>query len=456
MYSQIAQLISQNLRDNDEELITPEKLREVFTQAVADLGSGANLMGIAYPATDLVTVPDNKQWYFTDGRQYGTYTLATNGTTVTRTVNPGDIWLFYAIDGTGWHAALLFKGLGYNTRGGLGEVVIDTGRQQPDTPTPIYYPPLTGDIIRMTVDDVEVAVSDHITFEDGNTHRVTLLLSDTYRTETPYQLFRGCTHTSVELPEGIESVQQLEGTIGTLVLPSTLAKITAGALSRSSVTAVRFLGAPPAFFSTTARDELMNVTRIYFPEPYRHLYQRRPDFTAVAKSRQQGQFMQDYENKNLFDVSKAFDTTGNDYLRRDGTFGTPDTNDALVTLEITSGQNNTYTVTDSSLTPTQVQTLVAAGKDVTALATIDSDLDVYLSIALNTSSGVLFTVTQALFAINIVALMGDVANDTWTFGMELVPSVPAPTRADEGKLLSVNSNGEYALVTIVNSENIAY
>lgn len=35
-------------------------------------------------------------------------------------------------------------------------------------------------------------------------------------------------------------------------------------------------------------------------------------------------------------------------------------------------------------------------------------------------------------------------------------SVPTPTSADENKLLSVNSSGQYVLVTIVNSENVAY
>lgn len=35
-------------------------------------------------------------------------------------------------------------------------------------------------------------------------------------------------------------------------------------------------------------------------------------------------------------------------------------------------------------------------------------------------------------------------------------SVPTPTLADAGKLLSVDSNGDYVLVTIVNSENVAY
>ena len=34
--------------------------------------------------------------------------------------------------------------------------------------------------------------------------------------------------------------------------------------------------------------------------------------------------------------------------------------------------------------------------------------------------------------------------------------VPSPNSADEGKLLSVDSNGNYSLVTIVNSENVAY
>ena len=34
--------------------------------------------------------------------------------------------------------------------------------------------------------------------------------------------------------------------------------------------------------------------------------------------------------------------------------------------------------------------------------------------------------------------------------------IPTPTQADSGKLLSVDANGDYELITIVNSENIAY
>lgn len=37
-----------------------------------------------------------------------------------------------------------------------------------------------------------------------------------------------------------------------------------------------------------------------------------------------------------------------------------------------------------------------------------------------------------------------------------IPSIPTPQIADENKLLSVNSSGQYVLVTIVNSENVAY
>lgn len=37
-----------------------------------------------------------------------------------------------------------------------------------------------------------------------------------------------------------------------------------------------------------------------------------------------------------------------------------------------------------------------------------------------------------------------------------IPSIPTPQVADENKLLSVNSSGQYVLVTIVNSENVAY
>jgi len=39
---------------------------------------------------------------------------------------------------------------------------------------------------------------------------------------------------------------------------------------------------------------------------------------------------------------------------------------------------------------------------------------------------------------------------------KLYPSIPTPTPSDEGKLLSVNSDGEFELVTIVNSENTPY
>lgn len=35
-------------------------------------------------------------------------------------------------------------------------------------------------------------------------------------------------------------------------------------------------------------------------------------------------------------------------------------------------------------------------------------------------------------------------------------NLPTPTSSDENKLLSVNSSGNYVLITIVNSENVAY
>ena len=287
MYTHILELINQRLPDNEQMLITPEWMRANFADAVEALGSDANCMGLAQPnnalqdPTDLVTIPDHKQWYI--ATKPGTYTVGSSSIFVLS----GEVWLFYCIGNAGWQAVRIEKAVIADTRGGRGSYVIDTRREIPNEPTPIYYPPLTGDVIHMTVDGEEVVVRDSIIFYDDDIHRVTIMLSDTYAERTPDNLFHGCSHVKVAIPDGIKTVTNMGGHISSLTISESVSVVEEGFVSGSGVGHLTMLGAPPAYQRATGSsarfdyEELCSLNVFSFPEKYRKLYERNADLQKV-------------------------------------------------------------------------------------------------------------------------------------------------------------------------------
>jgi len=110
----------------------------------------------------------------------------------------------------------------------------------------------------------------------------------------------------------------------------------------------------------------------------------------------------------------------------------------------------TLTVTSSTNTPAEIETLVGSGKTVICKFGdgVDPSGDIYMNYVGSLTFG------TAAMGVNVYI---SYRNNSWSGKIvDIVNRVPEPTTQDEGKLLSVNANGEYELVTIVNAENVPY
>lgn len=105
-YSGIKQNVNTSIYENTNGDITGNVLNSMLQSIIDTLGTNANFMGMATPATVPAAAAnvDGKQFYF--ATTAGTYN-ANFGSTV---INSGDLYMFYC-DTSGWHAVNLVSQL---------------------------------------------------------------------------------------------------------------------------------------------------------------------------------------------------------------------------------------------------------------------------------------------------------------------------------------------------------
>ena len=82
-----------------------------------------------------------------------------------------------------------------------------------------------------------------------------------------------------------------------------------------------------------------------------------------------------------------------------------------------------------------------------------NDYMVFMASSTNTSYNLQNGVVPTVSATAVIPNVRKINN---IYLPDSIQTIPTPTQLDSGKLLSVNANGEYELITIVNSENISY
>lgn len=105
-YTGIKNSINADVYENTTGAITATVLNGLLNNLVDELGTNANFMGMATPATvpTAAASVDGKQFYF--AIQAGTYHSTFGGVVV----SSGDLWLFYC-DAGGWHETNLLSDL---------------------------------------------------------------------------------------------------------------------------------------------------------------------------------------------------------------------------------------------------------------------------------------------------------------------------------------------------------
>lgn len=280
MYEDIRQIIAQYLPDNEENLITPEWVRLIMNTSVTDLGSDANFMGIATPRTDLTTDPTHKQWYLTNGKEFGTYTTNNRGNTRLYEVRQGEIWMFYYFDSTNKWTALKISPRDNGSTGGRTPVYTLTLAGTGNHDVPIFYSGLEGNVQAVHVDGLELDPYQYTggvyNFGDAAIHQVAVTLTADCAEAAPTNMFRGVIASKLVVPEGTTKLNDLGITTTALELPDSMKRIVVNAIYNTGATHLTLNGAPAAvdLQQTSVRQELSNLSTMNLSAPYRLLYQQ--------------------------------------------------------------------------------------------------------------------------------------------------------------------------------------
>lgn len=289
MYENLISAINSRLPDNTAGRITPQDMRSNFADLINTLGLNSGFLGYA-PLSNPTPTPDGKAWYITDpslsAQSAKTYTNYGN----TFTVRVGMQYIVWW-NGTAWNWTIVerdfqnanYGSIGIAQRGGT-RIDIPTSPYTPTPATPRIVSLLsdasdTSRVVRMLVDNVETTPSDYVEFADDDAHTVALYLDASYGASTP-ACFGGVDAQRIALPSGVTAYDQPVGTTATeVVLPQTVTRIDAAAITATSAQRITLTGAPPTLDASTDWSYIQTLT---IPSQYSMLYGGNPDWQAAV------------------------------------------------------------------------------------------------------------------------------------------------------------------------------